>query len=106
LDGLAFFPVRRNLQDAGAAESAMSEEHFFAEGLERSGGDHVGRDAGEFGIAVMVGALEKEWDERGARGDKFVAELASEIVAEGSGAHFGDGESASGDDENGSAEFL
>jgi len=106
LDGLAFFPVRRNLQDGGAAESAMSEKQFFAEGLVRGGGDHVGGDAGESGIAVMIGALENEGDECRSSGNEFMAELAGEIVAEGGGAHFGDGESASGNDENGGAKFL
>ncbi len=94
------------MKNGRAAESAMSEEHFFAERLVRGGGDDVGGNAGEFGVAVTVGTLEDEGDEGGTGGDEFVAELAGEIIAEGGGTHFGDGESAGGDDENGSAKFL
>jgi len=90
MDGLAFFPVGGDLENRRAAEAAMGEEHFFAEGVFVGRGDDFGGDAGKFGVAVVVGAIEDERNEGGARGDDFVAELAGQVVAEGSGAHFGD----------------
>ncbi len=48
---------------------------------------------------------EDERDEAGAGLDDFQAELAGEVVAEGGGAHFGDGEAAGGDDKSGGAVF-
>jgi hypothetical protein len=68
----------------------MGKEHFFAERILIDGGNDFGGDAGEFGVAVVVGAIEDQRNEGGARGDDFVAELAGQVVAEGSGAHFGD----------------
>jgi hypothetical protein len=83
----------------------MSEEHFFAEGNFADGGDDLNGDAGEFCVAVVIGAIEDERNEGGVSGNDVVAELAGEVVAEGSGAHLGDGEAAGGDDEDGSAKF-
>ncbi len=54
---------------------------------------------------MMIVAIENERDESGARGNDIVAELASDVVAEGSGAHFGDGEATGGEDEDRGAEF-
>ena len=75
MDGLGFIPVGGDLEDGGAAETAMGEEHFFAEGIFPGGGDDFGGDSGQFGIAMMIGAIENERDESGARGNDFVAEL-------------------------------
>ncbi len=104
-DGLAFAPVTRRLENGGAAEAAMGEEHFFAEGIFIGGGDDFGGDAGEIGVTLAVGGVEEERNESGARGNDLQAELSGEVVAEASGAHFGDGEAASGDDEGGGAVF-
>jgi hypothetical protein len=94
------------LENGGTAKAAMGEEHFFAEPSFADAGDNFGGDSGELGIALMIGSMEDERDERGTRGNNFVAELAGEVVAERGGAHFGDGETAGGDDENGRAEFV
>jgi len=83
----------------------MGEKHFFTEGISWGGGDDFRGDASEFRVAMMIGAIEDERNEAGTCGDDFVAELASEVVAEGSGAHFRDGEAPGGDDENGGAQF-
>ena len=98
LDVLALFPVGRDLQNGRAAESTMGEEHFFAEGMLASRGDHVGGDTGEFGIAMLVGAMEYQGNETRASGNDFMAKLEGEVVAEGSSAHLGDGKTAGGDD--------
>jgi hypothetical protein len=106
LDGLALFPIGGDLKNGGAAEAAMGEEHFFAErNLAGGRGDNFGGDAGEFGVAVVVGAIEDERNESRASGDDVMAELAGEVVPERSGAQFGDGKPAGGDDEDGSAKF-
>jgi hypothetical protein len=104
-DRLPLFPVGRNLENGGAAKSTMGEKHLFAEGIFCDGGNDFRGDASEFRVAMMIGAIEDERNEGGARRDDFVAELASEVVAEGSGSHFGDGEATGGDDQNGGAEF-
>src|ERR1700739_4047641 len=83
----------------------MGEEHFFAEGGVAPGGDDFGGDASEVGVAFAVGGMEDERDECGTSGDDVQTELAGEIVAECGGAHFGDGDSAGGDDESGGAVF-
>jgi len=105
VDELALFPVGRDLENGGAAEAAMSEEHFFAEGIIIGGSDDLGGDAGEFGVAAVIGAIEDEGNEGGTRGNDVMAELAGEVVTEGGGSHLGDGEAAGGDDEDGSAKF-
>jgi len=80
-DGFAGIPVGRNLQDGGAAESAMGDEHFFAEGLFFCGGDDFGGEAGEVTIVGLIFCGEDEWDQRGLWLDDFQIELAGEIVA-------------------------
>ncbi len=84
----------------------MSEEHFFAEGTFPSGGDDISGHTGEFSVATVVGTIEDERNKRAARGNDVVAELACEVVAEGGGAHFGDGQATRGDDEDRSAKFC
>jgi hypothetical protein len=103
---LAFFPIGGDLENGGTAKAAMGEEHFFAEPSFADAGDDFGGDSGELRIALMIGSIEDERDERGTRGNNFVTELAGEVVAERGGAHFGDGETAGGDDKSRRAEFV
>ena len=105
MDGLTGPPVGGDLQNGRAAESAMSEEHFFAKGMIVGGGDHFGGDAGQFGIAAMALAVEDEGNKGRACGNDVVAKLASEVVTEGSGADFRNGEAAGSDDQDGGAKF-
>ena len=107
MDGLAVFPVRRDLENGRAAEPTMSKKHFLAEGIfAGSGSDDFGGDTGKLGVVALIGAIENERNQSGARRNDFQAELASEVVAKGGGAHFGDGEATGGDDESGRTEFL
>ncbi len=105
MNAAAFFPVGGDLEDRRTTQAAMRDKHFFAKGIVVGGGDDFRRDAGKFGIAARIGPVENKRNKSGPRGDDLVAKLASEFVAEGSGAHFGDRETAGGDNENGSAEF-
>lgn len=105
LNGLAFFPVRRNLENGGATEAAMSEEHFLPEGMVGGRSDHVGGDTCELSVAMVVGAIENERNEPRPRRDGVHTELTRKVVTKGSGAHLRDGESAGGDDKDGSAKF-
>jgi hypothetical protein len=105
-DGLALFPVGRDLKYGGTAEASVREEHFFAEGMSIGGGDDFGGDAGEFGVAVVIGATEDERNEAGSRGNDVMAKLAGEVVAKGSSAHLRDGKSPSCDDEGGRAKLC
>ena len=63
------------------------------------GGDDFGGEAREVAPVGRVFGGEDEGDEGGAGLDDFEVELAGEVVAEGGGAHLGDGETSGGDDE-------
>jgi hypothetical protein len=69
------------------------------------GGDDFGGKAGEIAIVCMIFCCEDQRDETGLWLNDFQIELPGEIIAEGSGAEFGNGESTGGDDESGSVEF-
>ena len=117
-DGLAGFPVGGDLEDGGAAEAAVGDEHLLSKGgvwkgrawvaTAAGGGDglsggdgrrsNFGAEAGEVAPAVAVVWIEDEGDEGGAGFDDAEAELSGDVVAEGGGAHLGDGEAAGGDD--------
>jgi hypothetical protein len=94
------------LKNSGTAEAAMGEEHLFTEAILSDASYDLAGDSGEFGIAAMIGAIEDERDKGWTRENNLVAELAGEVVAERGGAHFGDGKTPGGDDENRRAEFL
>jgi len=83
----------------------MGEEHFFGEGGVAGGGDDLGGDTGEVGVALAVGGMEDERNECRAGRHEVQTELAGEVVAEAGGAHFWYGDSAGGDDEGGCAVF-
>jgi hypothetical protein len=105
LQCFAFFPIAGGLQDCWAAEAAVGEEHFFAEGGVPRRGDDFGGDAGEVAVAFAIGRVKDEGDQSGAGLHDVQTELAGEIVAEAGGAHFGDGDSTCGDDKRGRAIF-
>jgi len=86
----------------------MGDEHAFAEGLGASGVARVdfGGDTGKIAPRGAVFRIEKQGDKTGFCGPDLVTELASDVVAEACSAHFRDGESAGGDDEDGSAKFC
>lgn len=105
MDGLAFVPIGGDLKDRGTAEATMSEEHLFAEGDFSGRGNDFGGDTGEIGVALLIGAIENKRNEGGSRGNKGMAELAGEVVTEGGGAHFRNGEAAGGNNEDGCAKF-
>ena len=102
-DGLAGLPVGGDLEDGGAAEAAVGDEHFLAEGgagvAGAGGGDDLRGEAGEITPAGAILRGEGERDERGAGGDDAESELFGEGVAEAGGTHPGDGEAAGGDDQ-------
>jgi hypothetical protein len=83
----------------------MSKQHFLAEGVLAGGSDGFGGDTGELGVAKLIGAVEDEGNETRASGNDLVSKLTGKVVAKGSGAHFGDGEAAGGNDENGGPKF-
>ena len=78
LDRLAFVPVRGDLENRGAAEATMGEEHLLAKGiLTGDGSNHVGGDTREFGIAMLIGAIEDERNKGRPSGNDVKAELTS-----------------------------
>ena len=64
------------------------------------GGDDLGGNTGEFGVATAVDGMEEKRDESRARRNDVDAELAGEIIAERGGTHLRNGKAASGNDED------
>ena len=104
-NGLSGVPVGGDLKDGGAAQATMGEEHFFTKRIFTRGSYHLGGHPREFGIALMIGAMEDERDEGGTSGNDIVAKLPGEVVAEGGGAHLRDGEATGGNNQYRSAKF-
>lgn len=107
-DRFARVPIGRDLQDGGAAQAAVRDQHALAESMRFtclgiSLNQYLSGNTGEVAIFLAIFRRERERDQRGFWRDDCQAELAGEIVPEGSGAHFGDGESAGSHDESGSA---
>jgi len=48
------------LENCRAAETAMGEEHGFAETVAAAGGDDFGGDPSEFGEILLIGGVKKE----------------------------------------------
>ena len=102
-DRFAGSPVGGYLQDCGAAESAVGDQHLFAEaaassprsGVRRRLRRRRRRDRTMFAV---FGA-EDERDEGWSAGHDAQAELSGEVVAEGGGAHLWDGQAAGCDDD-------
>ena len=110
-DRFASVPVRRNLQDRGAAQATVSDKHALGEGMRlegffADGYDHLYGNTGEVAVVVAVLWTESERDEGGPWCYDFQTELEGEIVTESGGAHFGDGEATGGYHQNGCAEFA
>lgn len=89
------------MQDGGAAEAAMGEEHLLAKAALACGGGDGRGDAGEIGEVRAIGGGKSEGDERGTAVFDGDTELARDIVAETGCADFGNGEPSGGDDESG-----
>src|SRR5580700_5577565 len=85
-----FFPVRRNLQDHGAAEAAMGDQHFFPELLPVARGDHVGGNPGKVAVAGTVFRFEHQGHESGPGFANLESELARQVIAKGSSADLWD----------------
>src|SRR5258708_39143467 len=57
---LRTFPVGRDLQNCGSAETAMSNKHFLAEVLAGAGGNYFGRDARKIAVPHAIFGVENE----------------------------------------------
>ena len=79
---LRLVPVRGNLQNCGAAEAAMRDQHFLAKLLTVAGGGDLGGNSGEIAIAGAVFLLQDEWHKAWTRDLNLEAELPGEVVAE------------------------
>ena len=86
IDRLLAVPVRRDLENRGPADTAMSKKHVFAERLFRvalraaSGSNHLGGDSCQIAPALAVAFAEDERNEGGAWGHDLQAELPGQIV--------------------------
>ena len=57
--GSAGVPIRRDLQNGRAAETAVREQHFFAKALLADRGDHLGRNPGQVGVLLLILRVEQ-----------------------------------------------
>src|ERR1700691_4019724 len=89
-------PVRRNLQDGGAAQSAMREQQFPLEAPLANGDFHCGRYTCKAGEVGVLRTTQYEGHERRTARAEGDIKLASDIIAEAGSAHFGDGKAAGG----------
>ena len=92
-------PVGGDLQDCRAAQSAMSNEHLLAKRLFTARRDHFRGNAGQAAVALQIGGIEDERNQRRTRLPNRQPELARQVVSEGSGADFRQRESAGGHDQ-------
>jgi hypothetical protein len=103
---LAVLPVRRNLQDCRSAETAMSNQHFFAKRGTARAGNHFRGNAGQVAILFLRLPAKNEWNERGPCGLNFQCKLFCHIVSKRCGAHFWNGKPAGGNEQGWRAKFL
>ena len=86
MNRLLAVPVRRNLENRGPADAAMSEKHIFAERWFRiafraaNGSNHLDGDSSQIAPALAVAFAEDERDKSGAWGFDLQAELPGQIV--------------------------
>ena len=106
LQRFAIFPVGRNLQNGRTAQSAMGEEHFFAEGLMIRRGCHGRGNAREIAIEPVLSFGKHERHEGRPGRYNLESELTGELVAQRSRADFGDGKTACCNDQGGGAKFA
>ena len=97
-EGLAFFPIRRNLQNSRAAQAAMRNQHLLAKLLPRN--------SSEIAIAAAVFFGEEKWHQSGPGRNNLQPELLCQFVAERGRTHFGDREASSGNNQRRRTKFA
>ena len=80
--GVWFFPIRRNLQNRWAAESAMRDQHLLAKLLSIAGSDDVRRNAGQIAIVSAIFGSSSPKAPVPAAALESSAKLPRQIVAE------------------------
>ena len=93
--------VGRDLQDGGAGEAAMGEQHRLAEASAAGAGDDGERHAAERAHQSEGVVGDGERDESGADCGQLQAEAGGDVVGEAGGAELGDREAAGREDEAG-----
>src|SRR6266496_5305245 len=101
IDRRSAVPIGRDLQDGGAADPSVGEEHLFLEGLLTAFGrrnDFAG-NSGQTAPPFAVQFAKDERDERRARRVNGQAELPGQVITKGGRADFRNRESAGGYDQ-------
>src|ERR1700738_5283576 len=83
----------------------MCEQHLFAEGLTIRGGTDINGNSSESAEMRSIPGMEDQRHESRASRHDLQPKLARQLVAKAGRAHFGDGKSPGGNDENGSAKL-
>src|ERR1700678_1871578 len=65
-NGLRLFPVGRNLQNRGTAQSAMRDQHLLLKLLTFTGSNNSGGNAGQIAAAGAIFRIQRQRNESGA----------------------------------------
>ena len=106
MNGLAVFPVRRDLQDGRTTQSAMGNQHFFAEGVMIGLRYDFRRNTRQATIASAIFAGQDKRHKRGPGLHDFQTELPRQFVAQRRCTHLGDRESARGNHQHRRTKFA
>ena len=102
-DGLALAPVAGNLEDGGARQAAVGEQHGLGEAGAAAFHHGVHGDAGEGFQRLQQAGLEGQGDQGRAGVGDAQAELAGGVIRPAGGAHLGDRLAAGGQDQRAAA---
>lgn len=105
VERLAFFPIRGDLENRGAAQASVREEHLFAKRLMIGGGGNGRGNTGKVAVATLLFLGENKRNEGGPRFYNFQPELPRKIIPQSGGADFWYGKTARRDDQDGSAKL-
>ena len=103
-DGLALAPVAGNLEDGGAAEAAVGEQHGLGEAGPAALHHGVHGDAGEGRQRLQQAGLEGQGDQGRAGVGDAQAELAGGVIGPAGRPHLGDRLAARGQDQRAAAD--
>jgi hypothetical protein len=93
-------PIGRYLQDSGATQPTMRDQHLFAKLVMTGTGHYLSGDTGQIAIVGAVFASEQQGNERRAGWLHFQSKLLRHLVPERRGSCFGDRETSGGNHEN------
>src|SRR5262249_53973892 len=105
-DAFASHPVGRNLQNGGAAQAAVRNQHFPAKFLSLAGGGYVGRHSAQIAVRSPLRLVEDQGNQPWAGLANLHSELPGKVVAQRSRSHFWNRQAAGSDDKSRRTKFC